>query len=99
MHLISSTFLGYASPRRMLITCANSRISEVREVPEGLSTPDAIAFPEGALLIPGLHDAHLHLLEGGLRLEQLDLFGVRSVEKFSERLDTFVRSREWKPGD
>ena len=45
--------------------------------PDGGDGCAALRF-DRAVAVPGLVDAHLHALLGGLRLEQLDLSGVRS---------------------
>lgn len=42
----------------------------------------------GQLVIPGLVDAHVHLINGGLSLSRLDLRGIKSKEEFIERVCT-----------
>ncbi len=80
---------GSGTVRRMVIEIAGERIA--RLLPEtAVLQPDAIVYPDSALLLPGLHDSHLHLLPGGLQLRQVDLHGVSSVEEFSDRLRDYV---------
>lgn len=43
-------------------------------------------------VLPGLIDAHLHLTNLGLKLEQVQLDGVRSVEELVERTAAFART-------
>ena len=49
---------------------------------------------DGATVLPGLIDAHLHLTGLGLALEQLDLRDVRSPEELVERTDRYARSSD-----
>jgi predicted amidohydrolase YtcJ len=48
-------------------------------------------------VLPGLVDSHLHLTNLGLRLEQVDLVGVRSPEELIERTAGFAEnsSNDW----
>lgn len=50
----------------------------------------------GRPVVPGLVDAHVHLLMGGLGLRQLDLAGVRSREAFEAAIE---REHERLPAD
>ncbi|MEO6213124.1 MAG: amidohydrolase family protein [Vicinamibacterales bacterium] len=47
---------------------------------------------KGGAVLPGFNDAHLHLVEGGLALEGMDLTGVATVEEAVERV------RVWAEG-
>ena len=86
------TWTGSGGARRIVIEISGERI--VRLSPETAELqPDALLFPDSALLIPGLHDAHLHLLPGGLQLRQVDFRGVSGVEEFSDRLRDYVARR------
>lgn len=52
----------------------------------------------GALVTPGLGDAHLHFLSGGMQLASVDLRPARSKEEFIRRLADYARTRprgEW----
>lgn len=80
---------GSGAVRRMVIEIEGERIA--RLLPESAALqPDAVTYPDSALLLPGLHDSHLHLLPGGLQLRQADFRGVCSVEEFSDRLRDYV---------
>ena len=56
---------------------------------------DVLHAPQGWVL-PGLIDAHLHLLMGGLSLSQLDLAGCCSRDEFEAAIA--ARHRELPPG-
>lgn len=50
----------------------------------------------GGLVVPGFIDSHLHLVEGGLRLRQVELRSAASREEFVARLREFAART--KPG-
>jgi predicted amidohydrolase YtcJ len=58
------------------------------EVPERPS--ESIRKLPGALAIPGLHDAHLHLSGIGLWSERVDLRGAQSIAEVRQRLQSFM---------
>jgi predicted amidohydrolase YtcJ len=49
---------------------------------------------DGLTVLPGLIDAHLHLTNLGLTLDQVDLRGVASVEELIERTKAFAGARD-----
>ena len=61
--------------------------------------PDArLLDAEGHTVIPGLIDAHAHLMGLGESLLQADLVGTSSPRDVVERLQTFVEERNLPPG-
>src|SRR5262245_11452697 len=48
-----------------------------------------LSFP-GGLIVPGFNDAHIHLMEGALSLERVDLIEEGSVEKVQARVRAFA---------
>lgn len=61
---------------------------------------------EGKTLVPGFNDSHMHLVNYGYSLIQVDLIGVESIGEINERVseyikvknvakDTWVRARGW----
>ncbi|MFZ9889817.1 MAG: amidohydrolase family protein, partial [Myxococcota bacterium] len=57
-----------------------------------LAAFDAIRLP-GDLALPGLHDAHAHLIPMGQRDDQLDLSDCRSADEMAARLRAFAGER------
>lgn len=49
---------------------------------------------KGALAVPGLHDAHLHLEGIGQREETVQLHGLTSLEAINQRISDFVATRK-----
>lgn len=50
----------------------------------------------GRFVLPGFHDSHIHLVYGGLQMEQCSLFELGSAQAISDRLAQCHRDR---PGD
>lgn len=79
---ITNARIRTGDPRRPMahsVCIRNGRVDSIDDPsPPGLTPLDA----HGRTLLPGLIDAHLHLLNGGLSLQQLDLSAVRSREQF-----------------
>lgn len=68
---------------------------EIREVFQrlpALSPFEAIRLP-GDLAVPGLHDAHAHLIPMGQRDDQLDLSGCHSAAEMAARVVAFAEER------
>lgn len=64
----------------------------------GLAPADIRTFSaRGGLLLPGLHDAHAHVLDGGESLEQLDLSGAATLTEALAAVER--RSKGLPPGE
>ncbi len=67
----------------------DGRIVAVHQrVPDGAATVQL----RGKLAVPGLHDAHLHLMGIGRRSEQIDLRGVKSPAELRQRIVDFDKA-------
>ena len=56
---------------------------------------------DGAFVMPGLNDAHVHLASGGFEKLNVDLVGVKSLEEMKERIAVRVKiapAGEWIKG-
>ncbi len=69
------------------------------------SPPAGVAWREvdldGGFVVPGFNDAHLHLMEGGKSLCEIDLRDTRSLDEALERVRRFVetlRDDAWVTG-
>jgi len=52
----------------------------------------------GKLLLPGFNDAHVHFIQGGAQLEQVQLTDARTPEDFAKRIEAQVKKTpkgEW----
>ncbi len=51
---------------------------------------------KGAAVLPGFNDAHMHLFEGGLSLDGVDLAGAATVEEALERVKMWAEANPGK---
>ena len=80
-----------AQPRASAIAIANNRILAVgndQDI-EAIRLPHAAHVNlNGAFVLPGFIDAHLHLLFTGLSMQRVDVFEVKSIHEAVERVHT-----------
>lgn len=94
-----------AHPEAEALAVADGEIVALGESSELLARyrgPDTVVVDvEGAAVLPGLIDAHGHIMNLGRFLLTVDLFGTRSAEEVAERVGAAVRSHapgEWIVG-
>lgn len=75
-----------------LLVDDSGMIRDVFERLPELSSFDAVRLP-GDLAVPGLHDAHAHLIPMGQRDDQLDLSDCQSADEMAERFRAFADER------
>lgn len=77
------------------------RVGSNREILR-MQRPQTVTIDaQGATVVPGFNDAHLHLVRGGLTLDAADLSGVETVEDAIARTQTWAAAnpeREWIVG-
>lgn len=44
------------------------------------------------MVLPGFHDTHVHLSEGGVEINQVSLEGISNVDEIAERIKSFVKN-------
>ena len=78
-----------AMPRAEAIAVQGDRIVAVgtMKVVDEWRTPDTRVIDlRGRTVIPGFNDAHIHLLDGGMQLDELDLKDSKSSGEFARRI-------------
>jgi predicted amidohydrolase YtcJ len=90
-----------AGPRAEAVAITGDRIVAVGSAAqvgvwrgEGTRVIDA----KGTSVLPGFNDAHLHLMDGGMQLDNLDLKNASSLEEFARRIGERARATpkgEW----
>src|ERR1700761_9034004 len=70
------------------LRCPQTLYRHSEDVPEGYSKT---FLSKGHIIVPGLHDAHAHILEYGAT-RQLDLEGSRSVQDVISRVKAYILS-------
>ena len=69
------------------IEAVGKRSSVEPMAPDGVLRIDA----KGGIALPGFHDAHIHMMSGGLTLVGLNLNDLRSVAAVAQALKTYAR--------
>jgi len=89
-----SVWTGDASlPTAEAVSIANGRITAVggSEEIRALAGPDSDVIElDGRFAMPGFIDTHTHFLDGGLRLESVDLRDASSRAEFARRLKEYA---------
>lgn len=90
-------------PDASVVVVAGAAIAAVGgpELLEGLPPTVRSIDADGGWLLPGFHDAHLHLLGGGLGLARVLLLGARTWDETAARIVTWAKenpSRPWVLG-
>ena len=93
-------FTGVASQKtaEALAVRANQilQVGSNREILRLQRPQTLIIDAKGAAVLPGFNDAHVHLIEGGLALDDVDLWGAATVEEALARVGRWIESH---PGD
>ena len=77
------------------------RAGQTQEI-SALRGPDTkVVDAHGAAVVPGFNDIHVHLLSGGLALDNVRLQGARTLEEVQTRITAFAQAhpdRAWIQG-
>jgi len=68
------------------------RVGSNREINRLRRPQTTVIDAQGAAVLPGFNDAHLHFIDGGLTFELLDLQGVLTADVVSDRLSAWAKS-------
>jgi len=66
------------------------RVGSEREVTRLRRPQTTVIDAHGATVLPGFNDAHVPFIEGGLRLDQLDLAGAESLEQIQAAIKNWA---------
>lgn len=93
LQIAGNVWTGREPVRSLVIETTDDRITRIVPREQAVLRADAIQLPESALLIPGIHDAHAHLLYGGLALGWCDASPAKSSVEFLTMLERHIRTR------
>jgi hypothetical protein len=68
------------------------RVGSNREINRLRRPQTTVIDAQGAAVLPGFNDSHVHFIEGGLTFEMLDLDGAVTAEAVTERLTEWAKS-------
>ena len=66
------------------------RVGSEREVTRLRRPQTTMIDAQGAAVVPGFNDAHVHFIGGGLSLERIDLVGAETVDEIQSRIRTWA---------
>jgi len=69
------------------------RVGTEREVTRLRRPQTTMIDAQGAAVLPGFNDAHLHFISGGLSLERIDLAGAETLDEMQSRIRTWATGR------
>lgn len=73
------------------------KVGSNREI-NRLRRPQTIVIDaQGAAVVPGFNDSHVHFVDGGLALDAIDLQGVATAEAIQERLKAWAAAKPTEP--
>lgn len=76
-------------------------IGSADEVATRIQNPERTIDADDGLIVPGMFDSHIHLIDGGEHLASVQLRNAKSREEFVERIGTFAKTRhgsQWITG-
>jgi predicted amidohydrolase YtcJ len=94
----------HANPGAEAVAVTDDRISAVgsrAEIERLRGSGTHVLDGAGRFLMPGFHDAHIHLMTGGAQLERVDLKDASTPEEFARRIGDRARQTpagEWVLG-
>lgn len=93
-------YTAAGKPRVQALAISDGRITQAGSTVDikKLGGPDTQVIDlNGAFVMPGLNDAHLHLANGGFEKLNVDLVGTKSLAEMQSRIA--ARVKEAKPGE
>jgi len=91
--IIGKAWLGGDGCESVRVTSENGKIAAVERGDFLDQGSDVLRLSGNQTLIPGLHDAHVHLIVGGLQMAQIDFTGAHTVAAIQERISDFMSKR------
>lgn len=88
-----------AQPTAMAVAIIGDRIVEVGgadEIERWRGTNTTVLNAEGRRLVPGFNDAHVHVVDGGTQLDNVDLKDAGTQAEFARRISERAKA---KPGE
>ena len=77
------------------------RVGRTQEISALRGPKTQVIDAHGAAVVPGFNDIHVHLLSGGLALDNVMLQGARTLDEVQSRIKTFAQAhpdRAWIQG-
>ncbi|HYI66117.1 MAG TPA: amidohydrolase [Candidatus Limnocylindrales bacterium] len=72
-------------------------IGDERQARDWAGPTTATFDARGGLIMPGFNDAHMHLRDGAISLDRLDLFGLASLDAVQDAISSYAAARPDQP--
>lgn len=73
------------------------RVGSNREINRLRRPQTEVIDANGAAVLPGFNDAHVHFVDGGLALDQIDLAGADTIDELSARIRAWADANPDQP--
>jgi predicted amidohydrolase YtcJ len=90
------TMAAARGPNPTAVAVRGNRIAQVgqtKDVFRSVSRQTRVIDAGGKLLLPGFNDAHVHFLDGGLSLSNVNLRDASTVEEFVRRIGDYAAAQ------
>ncbi|MFA7572853.1 MAG: amidohydrolase [Lutispora sp.] len=88
-------------PQAEAVVISNGRITFVGSNSEALKHQVAVTQVidlKGRMMVPGFIDSHMHLLNLGYSMRNIDLSGAKSIEELKALISDFIKTNNIEPG-
>ena len=72
-------------------------VGDERQAREWAGSKTTLFDAGGGLVMPGFNDAHMHLRDGAISLDRLDLFGMTTLDSVQDAIASYAASRPEQP--
>lgn len=97
--IVGNAWLGGAQVEPVRIRIERGRITSVDRGSFAGESSDSLVLKTDEVLLPGFHDAHLHLITGGVQMAQIDFGGAKSVDAVLDRISGYIARRKPPRGE
>jgi predicted amidohydrolase YtcJ len=90
---------GTSSPPEAVAVKANRvlKVGTTSEIKQMVGKGTVVVDAHGGSVLPGFNDAHMHLMSGGLGLQQVDLLDAVTLEQINQTIRTYAAAHPEKP--
>ena len=96
--ILGKAWLGLNGTEPVRLRLSEGKIESVEKGVFSQEHSDDLVLSENEVVLPGFHDAHLHLITGGLQMAQIDFGGAHSVDAALQRISDYIERHKPEPG-
>lgn len=88
--IIGNAWLGGSQTEPVRVRLNDGKIEAVERGVFHRENAGDLILAQSEVLLPGFHDAHLHLITGGVQMAQIDFGGAHSVEAVQQKISDYL---------